>query len=223
VDYNVAILGALSAGTASRFVVGYPLYGTWVRPVLRYADVDGNAIISANEMSFGDSSVFAGAPYPNYTASLSNNFSVFNRVTIGITMQYQNGMTQEYLPSSLSNLRSWNDPSTPLPIQAYQAAALQTGGNGSLFNGPGSAVGFVQTVSTLRLNALSIGYAVPARLSRYVIRAHQMRISLQGTNLRLWSNYRGKDPNVNSDLRDFSTDTGVLPAPRTWMLTVGIN
>lgn len=208
-----------TGSTYNRVVVGYPLYGVWTRPILSYADIDGNGVITANELSLGDSLVYAGAPYPNYEASFSNTFTILRRISVGVTMQYQNGLTQQYLPPSLNNLRSWNDPSTPLPVQAFQAAALQVPSN---TNG-GSTIGFVQTTSVLRLNELSISYSVPDNLTRHLIKAHQMRIALQGQNLGVWSNYRGNDPDVNANLRDYTVDASQVPTPRTWMLTVGIN
>jgi hypothetical protein len=216
-DVSTLASGNLTEVATNRIVVGYPLYGVWTRPILSYADIDGNGIITANELSLGDSLVYAGAPYPNYELSVGNTFTVLRRISIGITMQYQNGLTQQYLPPSQGNLRALNDPSTPLPIQAYQGAPLSLPGT------TGSTIGFVQTTSVLRLNELSIGYEVPDNLTRRLIKAHQMRIALQGQNLGVWSNYRGNDPDVNANLRDYIVDTSQIPTPRTWMLTVGIN
>jgi hypothetical protein len=42
-------------------------------------------------------------------------------------------------------------------------------------------------------------------------------LTVQGTNLGLKTNYRGKDPNVNAYATgNVISDTGVLPQPRTW-------
>jgi TonB-dependent SusC/RagA subfamily outer membrane receptor len=207
-----------SGKTYNRIAVGYPLYGVWVRPILAYADINDDGFITNSEVSFGDSAVYAGAPYPRYEASFGSTLTFFTRLSISATMQYQSGLTQQNIPPQLGNLRSWNDSLTPLPIQAYQAAALQLTNN---YNG--STIGFVQTVSVLRLNELSVSYDVPAQLTRRALNAHTMRISLQGTNLGVWSNYRGNDPNVNGRLADYTVDSSVLPTPRTWMLTARIN
>jgi len=46
-------------------------------------------------------------------------------------------------------------------------------------------------------------------------------VSLQGSNLNLWSNYVGRDPGVNSTLVDSEllTDDGMtLPRPRLFVL-----
>ena len=49
-----------------------------------------------------------------------------------------------------------------------------------------------------------------------------MSMALQGSNLALHSNYRGKDPNVNAFSTvsgvDETADLGQIPEPRTWWL-----
>jgi hypothetical protein len=44
---------------------------------------------------------------------------------------------------------------------------------------------------------------------------------LQGSNLGLWTNYHGKDPDVNAiTVGDATVDTGQLPTPRSWRLQI---
>jgi hypothetical protein len=49
-----------------------------------------------------------------------------------------------------------------------------------------------------------------------------MSVALQGSNLALWTNYHGKDPDVNAYPNggnvgsDAVIDNGQLPQPRTW-------
>jgi hypothetical protein len=83
-----------------------------------------------------------------------------------------------------------------------------------------TSYGLMQTVSTLRLNSIAVAYnASPSLAERFGAKA--LSIAVQGTNMGLWTNYAGKDPNVNA----FATgnavaDTGVLPIPRSWLLAV---
>jgi len=59
---------------------------------------------------------------------------------------------------------------------------------------------------------------LPTRLARRM-GAQAMSLALQGTNLALWTNYSGLDPNVNARSTGNNViDTGVLPAPRVWQL-----
>ena len=80
--------------------------------------------------------------------------------------------------------------------------------------------GLMQTVNTLRFNSLNVSYAIPRRIARR-LRTDALSVSVQGNNLGLFTNYRGKDPNVNAYGSGNSVvDTGVLPMPRTWQLRV---
>ena len=71
---------------------------------------------------------------------------------------------------------------------------------------------------TTRHYHLSVRYALPAGLARR-LGAQRLSIAVQGSNLGLWTNYRGLDPNVNTlDTGNSVTDTGVLPMPRIWQV-----
>jgi hypothetical protein len=55
------------------------------------------------------------------------------------------------------------------------------------------------------------------------LRVPNLSVALQGENLALHSNYRGKDPNVSAIATgNFTADTGQLPMPRVWSLNVRI-
>jgi hypothetical protein len=72
----------------------------------------------------------------------------------------------------------------------------------------------------LRFQSLSVNYAIPLSFVRR-IGARSATVALQGNNLGLYTNYRGKDPNVNAYATGNQTaDTGQLPEPRTWELRV---
>ena len=79
----------------------------------------------------------------------------------------------------------------------------------------------IQTVNTLRFNSLSINYQLPTAVATR-FRAPRMTMALQGSNLGLHTNYRGKDPNVNAfstvSAGDETRDLGQIPEPRTWWL-----
>lgn len=199
------------SGDASRIAPGYPLFGHWARPILGFADVNGDGIIEAGEVQLGDSLVFLGDAMPKYEASLHTTFSFLRGVlTVDAGLNYQNGLTQANLTamdnSSLS--RAANDPTAPFSQQAAVAVVRQT------------AYGIIQTVNTLRFNSLSVAFNARPSLARR-LGASALSIALQGTNLGLFTNYAGKDPNVNAYATGNSVaDTGVLPQSRTWQLTV---
>ena len=56
-------------------------------------------------------------------------------------------------------------------------------------------------------------------------RARSLSIALQGSNLGLWSDYRGLDPNVNGRAGSSggtAVDMGVLPTPREWSVRISM-
>jgi hypothetical protein len=113
----------------------------------------------------------------------------------------------------VSQLRGTWDPTASLTDQAL-ALAINAG------------TGFEQgsdrqTVSETRLQSVSVTYDVPLAFAR-VLKARMLQLSLQGNNLGLWTNYRGRDPGVNSSpVGERTTDMGqVIPEPRTFTLQV---
>lgn len=196
---------------AGRIAPGYPLFGRWTRPVRGYADANGNGVIEENEVQLGDTAVFMGPTMPGYQATLSSMLSLFRgAVTVNAMFDYQDGLTQVNQTAKRNSYLSpaMNDPSAPFGEQAAAAVMDQTD------------YGITQTVSTLRFNSLSVAFNASPSLARRV-GARSLSISLQGSNLGLFTNYTGKDPNVNAYATGNGiADTGQLPLPRFWQLSV---
>jgi len=201
----------------ARVVAGYPLFGRWARPILAYTDANHDGIIERNEVLLGDSLVFMGASEPDYEANLFTSLSLLRgAVTVSASFSYQAGLTQVnrtigpgaggsgpiFSPGA-------SDPHAPFSEQAAVAVMNE------------SDYGLMQTVNTLRFTTLAVAYNIPTAIAHWLTRARALSVALQGTNLGLFTNYKGKDPNVNA----FATgnqvvDTGVLPLPRYWLLSV---
>ncbi|HWZ60363.1 MAG TPA: TonB-dependent receptor plug domain-containing protein [Gemmatimonadaceae bacterium] len=224
VSRNQNMVTKLAAGVLpfgppdARVVAGYPLFGRWARPILGYADANHDGIIEANEVILGDSLAYMGHSDPSYEVTVIPNVSLFKgTISVSAMFTYQAGMTQEntllgsngqILGQSVFD-RGAMDPSAPFGQQAAAAVSNLTD------------YGQLQTVNLLRLNSMSVTYNASAGLARWLLRSRALSVSLQGTNLGLWTNYRGKDPNVNA----FATgngvkDTGILPLPRIWQIAV---
>jgi hypothetical protein len=74
----------------------------------------------------------------------------------------------------------------------------------------------VENGSYFRLQSLTFGYELPARL---VPRAQTARLFVTGQNVFVSTNYSGFDPDVNSsggDARIGGADVGAYPRTRTW-------
>jgi hypothetical protein len=197
----------------ARVVAGYPLFGRWAKPILAYADLNQNHVIEREEVQLGDTLVYMGASEPNYEANLFNTFSFLRgALTVSAGFAYQAGLTQENMtmggPGQVVYSPGVSDSTSSFAQQAAVAVMEE------------SSYGIYQTVSTLRLNSVSVAFnASPSLARRFGTKAFS--IALQGTNVGLWTNYTGKDPNVNAFATGNSvTDTGVLPMPRSWQITV---
>jgi len=196
---------------------GYPLFGFWARPVLGYSDRNGDGIIASSELLYGDTAVYLGSAEPNYSATGRTTVSLLGgmlAVTAGVS--YDDEFTQ-YGDGGMLRVfaRANNDPATPLAEQALVMVRDPSSGN------PAYASREMQTVSTLRFNSLAVTYNAPTSVARRMARARALSLSLQGTNLGLRTDYRGKDPNVNGNSTgNGMIDNGVLPRPRTWQVRV---
>jgi hypothetical protein len=152
-----------------------------------------------------------GRLFPAYTTSLSTDLALFGGA-VGITagFSYESGATQidETARTNWVLSSALIDPSTPFGDQAAVLALDST------------EYGMTQDISTFRFNTLAVNYRAPARIAR-LFRAQQLRIGIQGANLGLHSTYRGKDPDVTTwNQGETIRDTGQLPTPRTWQLTL---
>jgi hypothetical protein len=78
-----------------------------------------------------------------------------------------------------------------------------------------------QNVSELRFESASITMNAPSHLVR-TFRARSLQLSLQGSNLGLWTQYRGRDPGINSSpIGEKTTDNGKgIARPRAYSLQV---
>ena len=201
-------------GIGSRYVEGYPLSGTWVRPIVSFADINGDGVISNSEFLLSDTTAFVGGPLPRYESSFGTQVGVLNgRLTFATQFQYQNGMSvvnqallAQLQQSNSNTLQVFNDRSVSLAEQAWVR----------------SGAAAVRTVSVLRLQSLSLRATVPSSIVRR-LRAGAMTVALQGNNLGLWTTYSGADPNVTSIYGNTSAEGGILPTPRSWGLNVSLN
>jgi hypothetical protein len=162
--------------------------------------------------------VFVGATDPTYQANVATNISFFNnRISMASTFAYTHGLTQFYGSGGLVALQSAaNAPDASLLTQAIAVAT-------SVSNNLGRTNYYLyQRVNTLRWQSLSINVRLPNQFAQR-LGSHSASLALQGSNLGLRTNYRGKDPNVNAFASGNGVaDLGQLPQPRTWTLRLSI-
>ncbi len=200
--------GNLSAisGLQSRNIVGYPLYGRWASELVGYNDRNHDGIIDIDEIAYSDSAKFIGAPYPKFTANTQQQLTAFANLTFSAVLSYEHGLTQVRSDAPMYS-RAQNDPSLSLKEQAY---------------GLYSALTRAQQVSTLRWTSMQISYLLPHTITQRALGTRTASVALYGTNVGLWSTYRGKDPNVGATGEEVF-DQGQLPQPRVLGLSLRIN
>lgn len=186
--------GDLYTGNDSKIAEGYPLFGRWSYPILGWADRNDDGLIDPLEVMVGDSLEYVGPTEPKYTAYMGHQVGFLNnRLTINANFAYANGMTQynQARKDMAQYLAAQHGASASLQEQACVAASSQIGQRRA------TDWCFMETFKLLRFQDLSIGYTLDQSVARF-IGASSAAIRLTGNNLVHWSNYKGRDPGVNT-------------------------
>lgn len=188
---------------------GYPLFGRWARPILGYSDVNGDGIITPDEIKLGNTLEYIGPSQPKADIFVRPEIAFWqNRVRIGADFEYVHGLTQVNMYAANSRFTSIEsyDPKTPLRAQAC-------------INATNNQYCYYETVNVLRLRNLSIGIQAPTNFAHF-LRAESASFHIFGSNLSVWSRYNGIDPMANTASASGNRNLGDAAVPRgmTWTL-----
>lgn len=208
-DNKVVTLGngisPFTEGTG-RIAAGYPLAAVWSREVLGYHDDDMNGMLSASEIILSDSVVYLGWSQPRYRASYGISLTLLKQLTFDTRASQQSRYMQNY---SQGYGPGAEDVNAPLATQA-----------GSVVRG----INRQSPISDFKWNSASVTYHLSGNALK-MLRGRSASISLQGSNLGVWSNYVGRDPSINSGILDgeISIDNGLTPPrPRLYVIDIKI-
>lgn len=202
---------------------GYPVFGYWARPIIGYNDINGDNILTPNEVFVGDTSVFQGSSIPQTELSANLGITLFNnRVRIGGQLDYRgdylaNNFTDYFrcTSSAANNCQALNDPSTPLSEQA-RVIAGRTAALGA------TPAGYLEEADFLRLRELSITYYASDAIAR-ALRVTRASFTITGRNLATWTGYTGIDPEVNGGGQsDAPVDFLTQPPVTFWTFRVNL-
>lgn len=186
---------------------------------IRYADLNNDNIIDANDRTF------LGSPIPKLTYGINlkadyRNFdlSVFFQGVAGNKiynfMKYHNDFFFDPFNKSTNILNAWTPENSGSLVPALSTRDANNELRPSTY--------FIEDGAYLRLKNLQLGYTLPAEIAEK-IHAGKLRIFLQGQNLMTFTNYKGLDPevgmqNYSSDNRnlDMGVDRGLYPNSRTY-------
>jgi TonB-linked SusC/RagA family outer membrane protein len=184
-------------GTVTRTVVGYPVSGYWAQPITGWQDKNGDGVLTyfadtaRNEVFVADSSVFRGYATPRYNTTITNGFEVLNR-KLRLTSMWdirKGGLwynNTERIRCTRPNCTGRNNLNAEFVDQATNIAANEA---------PQRTLdGFLQDGGFVRLREASLEYQFSPALANRLLKARSLSVVLSGRNLRLWTKYRGADP-----------------------------
>jgi TonB-dependent starch-binding outer membrane protein SusC len=188
----------------------------------RFADIDGNGKIDANDRTY------LGSPVPTFTGGL--NFRVmykgfdaeiFGFASIGNKIWNQSRWFTDFYPSfagaaiSARVRDSWTPQNTGGTVPIFESASnFSTNTQANSY--------YVEDGSYFRIQNFSVGYNLPASLLEKV-RLQRVRIFASTNNILTFTKYSGLDPGVGGDVDTrFGIDVGNYPVTRSFMGGISI-
>ncbi|RYE04712.1 MAG: TonB-dependent receptor, partial [Sphingobacteriaceae bacterium] len=221
----------VAAYAAERMVQGLSMYTFFVYKQLYVDPQTGNAVYDdANKdgvINASDIQAYGNA-LPKFTGGLTNtfryksfdlnvffNFSYGNKVYNNNEYFLEGGGTRDANRAiSVYQLDRWQKPSDLTDMPRLTALGLNYTLSPTSRN--------IEDGSFLRLNNANLGYTIPKRITQKA-KISNLRVYVSGSNLALWTKYKGPDPeiNVSSSATVLGYDLGTPPVPRT--IQVGAN
>ena len=198
-DNKVVSLGSTppQIGIPSRTVPGYPVSGYWAQPITGWQDKNGDGLLtyfadaSKNEVFVGDSAIFRGYATPRYMTTLSNGWDLLNRkLRITSMWDWRSGglwynnterirCTRPNCSGRMNTRADLIDQATNIAANEHPARTLD---------------GYLQSGAFVRLREASLQYTFAPELASKLARARSMSLVVTARNLKLWTKYRGTDP-----------------------------
>ncbi len=196
---TVLSLGSTSPqiGVTNRTVAGYPISGYWAAPITGWEDKNGDGLLTyftdaaRNEVFVADSVIFRGYATPRYNTTITNGIELFNRkLRISTLLDIRDGNqwynNTDRIRCTRPNCSGRNNLDAAFVDQATNIAANEHAAR--------TLDGFLQDGGFTRLREASIEYTLPTTLAARLLKARSLSVVLSGRNLRLWTKYRGVDP-----------------------------
>ncbi len=193
-----------------RHTEGYPLGGYWDEEYT-YSDTNGDGFISQEEVQVGET-VYLGNPFATTDITFSPALGLFdNAVVLRGLLSYKGGQklynNTGAWRNGNSNTDELNDPNAPLDRQARAVASKFFGTN----------AGYIEDASFWRLREVSLTFNAPQSFgSKYGF--SRVSLTLSGSNLAVWTDYTGLDPEISSTGQTNFANEEFLSQPpvRSW-------
>jgi TonB-linked SusC/RagA family outer membrane protein len=187
--------GVPPIGAELRQVEGYPTFGVWARPILNFKDIDGNGIITANEVVVGDSLRYLGRSSPHHEITFSPGMDLFsNLIRVTASFDHKGGFllknsTERIRCQSRNNCRGLTDITAPLAEQARSVALREHPSR--------TQAGYWDPGDYTKLREVALTFNAPQSWTdsrRFGVERASMTLS--GRNLKTWTRFTGVDPEM---------------------------
>jgi hypothetical protein len=196
-------------GVSNWTVVGYPIGGIWAKPIIGWNDKNGDGILTVDEVQiktdtlFSDAldpktgkpvvigvGTFRGYAEPRYLTTLTGGIDLFNH-----HLRFQNlfdwrGGNKYYnqterIRCTRPNCNGLFNPGASFEEQAMDVAAIYA---------PEKTLdGYFQPGAFIKWREATVTWDIPQQLISRT-RARNASLVFSARNIKLWTNYRGSDP-----------------------------
>lgn len=204
---------------------------------VKFRDMNGDGIINESDRSIiGDATPkFYGGlnqqfTYKSFDFSVFINYQFGNDVYNANKLEFTSGYTVNSNLLAIMNDR-WRNVNDAGQVVRDPAELAKLNANAKLWSPSTSANSFyphtwaIEDGSFIRLNNVTIGYTIPASLTRKA-KIQRARFYVTANNLYVWTNYSGYDPEV-STRRNAGTTPGVdysaYPRSRSYIFGVNVS
>ncbi len=199
----------------------YPVAAIWANRYRCDADHQRRSGC-ALDSTFTDTIV--GDATPDFEMSFSNQMN-WKAIQFSFLLDWRKGGVVSNLTHSLfdEGLNSW-DFDKPSPDPAMGATLGEYRNN--KFNSGRNASVYIQDGSFVKLREVNLSYTVPTALvQRWTTQVKDLRLTLSGRNLKMWSDYWGFDPEVNNFGNSNvarQVDLAPYPPSKSWFMSVDV-
>ena len=195
-------------GTSNWTLAGYPISGIWAKPITGWNDLNGDGILTVNEVSIKSDTIFGavdaitgkravvgvgtfrGYAEPRYLTTFTGGIDLLNhRVRIQNLFDWRGGNSYynntERIRCTRPNCNGLFNPGASLQEQAMDVAAIYA---------PEKTLdGYFQPGAFVKWREATVSLELPQNLAAK-LRSRSASLVFSGRNLKLWTKYRGSDP-----------------------------
>jgi hypothetical protein len=181
------------------------------------------------DLAFADTII--GDATPDFDMSFVNDMR-WRNFSLSTLIDWRKGGDVSSMTQTLfdEGLNSW-DYDQPSPNPAFNPSGASKPSLGQYRydkwnQGLGAPI-YIQDGSFVKLREITLSYEVPNQwVTRWMRAGHDVRLSLSGRNLKMWSDYWGVDPEVNNFGNQNVTrfvDLAPFPPTKSWFFSVDVS